>query len=190
VFAAALTAGLVAIALAACGGSSGGGESNGDGGTHASYSTLVGAGVALLQQGNTGAAAQLFQQAIASKPHNPVAYYDLGVAYQRESKTGAAGRAYFAAIHYGPNYVPALYNLAGIVAQRNPPLAIFYYRRIVHRQPDSPTAFLNLGLLEARGHRVPERALRDLAQAVRLDPSLRADVPASLRAKLPAANKG
>jgi hypothetical protein len=68
-----------------------------------------------------------------------------------------------------------------VLAPRNPPLATFYYRQVIRIQPRSPTEFLNLGLLENQtkaGHR---QAISDLRQAVRLDPKLRAIVPARLR---------
>ena len=166
---------LGAVALAACGGAS----------DHESYTTLVGQGLKLLKQGNTAAATQKFQEAIARKSSSPVAYYDLGVVYQRQGKTFQARRDYGLAIHYDPTYVPALYNQAGLFANTSTPLAVFYYRRIIRVQPDSPTAYLNLGLLEAASPGLRTRALRDLAQAVKLDPALRADVPPALRALLP-----
>ena len=166
--------------LAACGGSS----------SHASYSTLVAEGVKLLQQGKTGAAIQRFQQAVARNKNSPVAYYDLGVVYQQKGQIHQAKREYGLAIHYDPGYLPALYNQAGLFANSFPPMAIFYYRRIIRIKPNSPTAYLNLGLVEAGGPNLRKQALRDLAQAVKLDPKLRAAVPASLRASLPAPKKG
>lgn len=166
-----------ASALAGCGGAS----------SHASYATLVGEGVKLLGQGNTGAATQKFQDAIARNKKNPVAYYDLGVTYQRRGNVSEAEHKYFLAIYHGPTYVPALYNLAGLLANTDPGLAVFYYRRIIRVKPDSPTAYLNLGLAEAARPEKSKHALADLAKAVKLDPALRADVPPSLRAEIPAA---
>jgi tetratricopeptide (TPR) repeat protein len=170
---------LMTLALASCGG----------GGSHASYKTLIGEGIKLLDQDDTTAAAQRFQEAIARNKKNPVAHYDLGVVYQRQGKVRDAKREYGLAIHYDPAYVPALYNQAGLFANTFPPLAIFYYRRIVHIKPNSPTAYLNLGLVEAGRAALRKQALRDLAQAIKLDPSLRGSVPAWLRASLPRARK-
>lgn len=136
------------------------------------------------------AATQKFQQAVARKKTSPVAHYDLGVAYQRQGKISQAKRQYFLAIHYDPAYVPALYNQAGLLA--NTPdraLAVFYYHRIIRVQPKSPTAFLNLGLIEAVTPGQRAVALRDLAHAVKLDPSLRSALPRSLRADLPTPGK-
>ncbi len=168
------------LMLAGCGGTS----------SHASYATLVDEGMKLLQRGDPKGAVQRFQQAVARNSASPVAYYDLGVAYQRQGNVQQARRAYGLAIHNDPGYVPALYNQAGLYADTFPPLAIFYYRRIIHIKPNSPTAYLNLGLLEAGWPPLRKQAVRDLAQAVKLDPSLRTAVPASLRAHLPAASKG
>ncbi len=172
----------IAMGVTACGG---GHKNSGNPDAHASYATLVGASVTLLGKGNPGAAEQLLEQAVTKNPHSPVAYYDLGVAYQRQGKTRQAARNYLHAIAVDRNYVPALFNQAEIFAKRNAPLAIFYYRRIIHLKPDSPTAYLNLGLLEAATKALHRQAVADLAQALKLDPSLREQVPAPLRAGLP-----
>jgi tetratricopeptide (TPR) repeat protein len=148
------------------------------------FAILIGAGMRLLQTGNVGAAEQLFQQAIARDSRSPVGYYDLGVAYQSDGKTRLAARQYVRAIAEDPHYVPALYNQAGIVAKRNRRLAIFYYRRVIQLKPNSPTAFLNLGLLEHETKSLRTIGLSHLERAVKLDPSLRAAVPAALRARL------
>jgi tetratricopeptide (TPR) repeat protein len=169
----------MAVGVTACGG---GHKNSGNPDAHASYSTLVGASVTLLGKGNPGAAEQLLEQAVAKNPHSPVAYYDLGVAYQRQGNTRQAARNYLHAIAVDRNYVPALFNQAEIFSKRNAPLAIFYYRRIIHLKPDSPTAYLNLGLLEAATKALHRQAVADLTKAVKLDPSLRGQVPAPLRA--------
>jgi Tfp pilus assembly protein PilF len=145
---------------------------------------LIGAGMDLLRQGNWSAAEQLFEQAIARKPSNPVGHYDLGVVLQRVGDREAALRQYRLAVASDPQYTPALFNEAVILAPRNPPLAMFYYRRIIATKPNSPTALLNLGLLEA-ANRYPRRiVLASLRRAVALDPALRSDVPAALRPEL------
>ncbi len=172
----------IAVGVTACGSAH---NNNGNPDAHASYSTLVGASVTLLGKGNPGPAEQLLQHAIKKNPHSPVAYYDLGVAYQQQGNTRQAARNYLHAIAVDRNYVPALFNQAEIFAKRNAPLAIFYYRRIIRLKPDSPTAYLNLGLLEAATKALHRQALADLAKAVKLDPALRRQVPAPLRGGLP-----
>lgn len=169
---------VLALAVCGCGDSSKSTASSG-----ADYSTLVGAGVALLGKGNVGAAEQLFTQAIAKDPDAPVGHYDLGVAYQRAGDVNDALVQYSRALLVNSHYVPALFNQAEIYSSRNPLLAMFYYRQVIRIQPRSPTAFLNLGLLEYPSDQA--QALPDLARAVQLQPSLRAQVPPPLLARLP-----
>jgi tetratricopeptide (TPR) repeat protein len=173
--------GVVAVSLASC--------SNGSSPTStttapASFSVLIGAGIHLLRQGNTNAAEQLFQQAIARNPNNALGYYDLGVVYQQQGQTDSAEREYTAALGVNPNYVPALYNKALMDGSQRPFLAIALYEKAISIQPDSPTALLHLGLLEATVTHQKPAGLSDLRKAIRLDPALRADIPASLRAQL------
>src|SRR5205085_5791540 len=118
----------------------------------------VGAGVQLLRSGNIGAAEQLFQQAIAKRPNDPVGYYDLGVAYQQQGQVRRARRAYRLAINRNPHYVPALFNEAVLISGYDKPTAIFLYRQVISIKPDSPSALLNLGLLEASQKGVERQA--------------------------------
>jgi tetratricopeptide (TPR) repeat protein len=146
-----------------------------------SFSTLLGAGVALLHRDNPNAAQQLFQQAIKANSHDAVADYDLGVAFQQQNETSQALNAYDSALSIDPRYVPALYNKATISTSRTPALAISLYRRIVAIQPDAPTAYLNLGLLEAAQSGGASAAHAYLQTAITLDPALFTDIPAALR---------
>jgi tetratricopeptide (TPR) repeat protein len=139
----------------------------------------------LFQRGNTNAAEQLFAQAVAERPNDPVGHYDLGTAYEREGNTRLASAQYVRAIAASPTYVPALYNEAGLLATRNRPLALFYYHRVVRLRRSSAVAWLKLGLLEYAVKVLRARGVQDLARAVRLKPSLRREVPASVRGRLP-----
>jgi tetratricopeptide (TPR) repeat protein len=165
-------------ALAGCGGSNGGGRAK----SHASFDELIGAGQHLLDRGNDLAAARAFQQAIAKKPTSPVGYYDLGVVYGREGQRRASLTQYARALHADKNYVPALYNYGVGFVHYQPPLAIYFFRRVLALQPDSPTALLNLGLLLSAGPRGQAHALRLMKRAVLLQPSLYASIPSGLRA--------
>ncbi len=151
-----------------------------------SYETLVGAGIALLKQNNLNAAQQLFEQAVKVAPTLPVAYYDLGVINQSESNTRGALQEYLMADREDPKYVPALYNRAVIYRTTNKPLAVFLYRQVIQLQPNSPTAYLALGLMQigGRGPSIKAQALRYLKQAVKLDRSLMADIPKKYRAEV------
>jgi Tfp pilus assembly protein PilF len=173
---------VAALLLSSCGGS---GKSSSTSASHAPFSVLIGAGMDLLRQGNSSGAEQLFEQAITRKPNNPVGHYDLGVAFQGVGDRRDALRQYRLAVASDPQYVPALFNEAVVVAPRDPALAIFYYHRIIATKPNSPTALLNLGLLEAASRYPPRFVLESLRRAVALDPGLRSYVPAALRRELP-----
>jgi Tfp pilus assembly protein PilF len=166
------------LLLSSCGGSA---KSSSTNSSHAPFRVLIGAGMDLLRQGNSSAAQQLFEQAIAREPNNPVGHYDLGVVLQRVGDSRDALHQYRLALASDPQYTPALFNEAVVLAPRDPTLAIFDYHRIIAIKPNSPTALLNLGLLEAAvgyPHRV---VLSNLRRAVALDPSLRQSVPPGLR---------
>jgi hypothetical protein len=55
---------------------------------------------------------------------------------------------------------------------------------VISIKPDSPTALLKLGLLEASLSGIEREAYSHLTLAIRLDPALRIAVPASLLARL------
>ena len=145
--------------------------------TTASYATLVGAGASLLARGDTNAAAQLFHQAIAKDPTLAVAYYDLGVVDQQLGDRPSALHQYDLALVRDRSYTPALYNEAVLYAAHDAPLAIFYYRQVIRLKPDSPTALLNLGLLENLKKPTRPLAVRDLRRALALDPALGKQLP-------------
>lgn len=165
----------LAGALTACGGSSGG--------KAADANTLLQAGIKEQQKGDTNAARQLFEQVLAKQPNNFYAHYNLGVLDQQSKDTASALREYGAALTINPTYVPALFNEATIFAQSDPALAITTYRKVVILQPHAPTAYLNLGLLEA-AHGELAQGVKDLNTALHQDPSLGPQVPPALRKKV------
>jgi tetratricopeptide (TPR) repeat protein len=145
---------------------------------------LIGAGLDLLRQGNSSAAQQLFEQAIAREPGNPVGHYDLGVVLQGIGDQPDALRQYRLAVASDPQYTPALFNEAVLLAPHDPALAIFTYHRILTIKPNAPTALLNLGLLEANTGYPRRVVLLALRRAVALDPKLKREVPPALRREL------
>lgn len=158
-----------AAALNACGGSA----------PSPSVATLVGSGKAAFNRGNFKASIELFEQALAKAPTDAAAYYDLGTVYQAERLDGDALHDYAKALTYDSSLVPAIYNEATIYAANDVPLAIYLYRRVIALRANSPTAYLNLGLLEAtEGQQTVAAA--DLRRAVQLEPALRTSIPASL----------
>lgn len=153
-------------------------------------STRFAAGLAALRQHDYSAAEGLLSQVTKLEPRNFTAYYDLGVAYQDQGADRAALIAYAKAQALDERFVPVIYNRAVLYAKNDPQLALFLYRRVTLLQHDSPTAFLNLGLLEAaQGPRLRDQAEQDLATAVQLDPVLASRIPAKLRAGLAAAGR-
>ena len=171
---------LIVGVLAACGGS----KQDAAPRSTADFGTLIGAGTHLLGAGNVAAAEQLFQQAITKSPDNPTGYYDLGVAYQQEGRARLAMREYRRATRWDPEYTPALYNQAVLLTGRDNPTAVFLYHKVIAIRPDSPTALLNLGLIEASLKGDAPAAYKHLTRAIRLDAALRKAVPAALLARL------
>jgi tetratricopeptide (TPR) repeat protein len=151
----------------------------------ASVATTFAAGAAALRQRDYWAAEQLFLQVIKRDPKQAAAYYNLGLAYQDRHDDRDALRTYARAQALDPNFPPVLFNRAVLYSRTDPQLAMFLYRRAISLQHDSPTAYLNLGLLEAgQGPQLRRQAEKDLATAVRLDPSLASHIPGSLRSAL------
>jgi tetratricopeptide (TPR) repeat protein len=168
--------------VAGCGGTSN--VSATSAASHASFENLIGAGTQLLAHGNAAAAAQLFAQAVARQPHNPVGYYDLGVAHAKEGLRRQSLADYGGALKADPKYVPALYNLGIAFSTFRPRVAMFYLRRTIELKPDSPTALLHLGLIAYRSPKLRSDALQDLKRAIVLEPSLIGAIPSQLRARV------
>jgi len=175
-----VSAGLLGVVLAfgtltACGG--------GSGGSKADANTLLAAGIKEQQKGDANAARQLFEQVLAKQPNNFYAHYNLGVLDQQAKDNASALREYGAALTINASYVPALFNEATIFATSDPELAITTYRKVISLQAHAPTAYLNLGLLEA-AHGELAQGVKDLNTALHQDPSLGGQVPAALLKKV------
>ena len=128
---------------------------------------------------------RLFQQAIHKDPSDAIAYYDLGSAYQAAGNNQDALKQYRLALARDPNEVSALYNEAVIYSVHDSALAEFLYRKVIQLKPDSPTALLNLGLLLAVDGAKAQAGVA-LRHAIKLDPTLRARIPASVLVDLTA----
>lgn len=182
----ALVAGIATVAvaglLAGC--------SSGSGGDHpkANAGTLLAAGLQAQKAGDTQAAKQLYQQVIAKDPSNVYAHYNLGVIAQQAKDNSTALREYGAALAANPNYVPALYNEATIYGESNPALAITTYKQVVSLQKQSPTAYLNLGLLEVKTGQ-KRQGYADLLTALHQDPTLAGGLSPKLKRQLSQASK-
>jgi tetratricopeptide (TPR) repeat protein len=172
---AAIAAAAVLVALlSACSGAS-------NGAANAKPATLLAAGIAAERQGNANAARQLFQQVLDKDSGNVFAHYNLGVLAQQRKDIQTALTEYGKALASNPNYVPALYNQATIYATTDASLAMATYRQVIQLQPHAPTAYLNLGLLEAAAG-LHGKAVADLTKALRQDPTLAQGIPHKLLA--------
>lgn len=142
----------------------------------ATAAALVASGLEQLGKGDSSAALQAFREAAVKEPNNHLAHYNTGVILQQQGMTAAALTSYGLALAAKPDFVPAMFNSAVIYGPTDPDLAIATYRRIIKLQPIAPTAYLNLGLLEAaRGQETAARA--HLAKAVEQDGSLVTAIP-------------
>ena len=141
-----------------------------------STATLLGAGTAAYRQGDTNAALQLFQRAVKQAPTDAGAHYDLGTAEEAEHQDSRAIADFDTALRYDSGLTSALYDEATILTASAPSRAEALYRRVISQRRDSPTAYLNLGLLEAQQGRQGQ-ALSDLRQALSLEPGLRTRIP-------------
>jgi tetratricopeptide (TPR) repeat protein len=175
---------LVAVAGLLAGCSSGSGDDK----TKTNAGTLLAAGLQAQKAGDTQAAKQLYQQVIAKDPSNVYAHYNLGVIAQQAKDNSTALREYGAALAANPRYVPALYNEATIYGDSNPALAITTYQQVISLQKQSPTAYLNLGLLEVKSGQ-KQKGYADLLTALHQDPSLAAGLPPKLKRQLSQASK-
>ena len=126
--------------------------------------------------GQYAAAVADFLAVVKTDPKSQLAWYDLGVIAGRANETSQAERDYRAAIAADPTYVPALYNLAVLLAPSEPRQAITLYRQAVTQEPNDADARLNLGFaLLATGQQAAGRA--QLAEAIKLNPKMASRVP-------------
>ncbi len=142
-----------------------------------------------MRQGNASGAKQLFEQAVGIEPKSAVARYDVGVVDQAEGEAKQALDAYRQAVSRDPRFPPALYNEATVLSATAPLRAMALYRKVIVLQPDSPTALLNLGLLELGFKSMQILAITDLRHAIRLEPSLQSSIPPSVQAEMAAKPK-
>ena len=102
-------------------------------------------GVAFFQNGFLDEAAQAFQQAIAEKPDDPEALYNLGTVYLRRNSLIEAEQYLEEAVNLRPNYPEAWNNLGMIAAQEgDDPKAIASFEKSLDLRPAYATALLNL----------------------------------------------
>jgi tetratricopeptide (TPR) repeat protein len=103
-------------------------------------------GVALFQHGYLDQAAASFREAVAAKPDNPDAYYNLGTLSLRRNDYAVARSYLEHALKLQPNYPEAWNNLGLMAAQEgHPSEAIQSFQQSLLLKPKYSVALLNLG---------------------------------------------
>jgi Tfp pilus assembly protein PilF len=155
---------VLSLALVACGG--------GQNGESQDPAALLQEALRLHAQGNLEAAEAAYLDVIRLDPQNEFAYYNLGVIAQGRGDDEAAEESYRTTLRIDADFVPALFNLAilqteaGVLKE-----AVSLYDHIIEVEPGNAAAHLNLGFVLIERGKV-ERGQAELAEAVRLDPSL------------------
>jgi tetratricopeptide (TPR) repeat protein len=128
--------------------------------------------------GQPALAANDYLRSVTINPANKIAWYDLGLIQQEAGNNGQAEIYYERSSALDPRYVPPLYNLATLVAPRYPASAVKLYEKVIAVEPMFAQAHLDLGFaFQALGQSAQGNA--QIAEAVRLDPSLSSRVPSS-----------
>ena len=144
----------------------------------ATANRLFNEGLQAQNHGQPALAANDYLRSVRINPENKVAWYDLGLIQQAAGNNSQAATYYERSSALDQQYVPPLYNLATLVAPHNPASAVKLYEKVIAVQPKFAQAHLNLGFaLQALGRRAQGNA--QIAEAVRLDPSLSSRVPSS-----------
>ena len=145
---------------------------------NAAASRLFDEGLQAQVHGQPALAANDYLRSVKIDPENKVAWYDLGLIQQDAGNNSQAEIYYERSSALDPQYVPPLYNLATLVAPRSPASAVKLYEKVIAVEPGFAQAHLDLGFaLQALGQRA--RGNAQIAEAVRLDPSLSLRVPSS-----------
>ncbi len=128
-------------------------------------------GVAFFQRGYLDQAAESFQQAIAAKPTDAEAYYNLGTLYLRRNDRQQARQNLEQALALRPNHHEAWNNLGMLSAQEgDSEQAIRDFRQSLTLKPDYVIAMVNLANLYRRQHSFND-ATKLLDRALNLEPN-------------------
>jgi tetratricopeptide (TPR) repeat protein len=169
----AFSLGAAGLLAAACGSSPTSGNSN------KTANQLVSAGLAAEKAGNTDEAVADYKAAVAKDSNNVYAHYDLGYIYQERGDSAAAATEYRKALLINPKFVRALYNMGVLEGSSDPALAISYYEQDLALEPRNAAANFNLGVLLYKQGQTAQ-GVADIETALRLEPSLSADLPAGI----------
>ena len=132
----------------------------------AEIARLISEGAAALERNDSGAAAKLFQQALALSPKNPAAHTYLGVIADRAGNLTEAQRHFEAAAAADPSSPSARNNLGAVLLKRGlPKQAAEQFEASLKLNKDQPSALINLAQLRfASGTPADLRTARELFQ--------------------------
>ncbi|MGH9515631.1 MAG: FG-GAP-like repeat-containing protein [Terriglobales bacterium] len=127
-------------------------------------------GVAFFHRGYLDQAAESFQQAIAAKPTDAEAYYNLGTLYLRRNDRQLARQNLEQAVALRPNHPEAWNNLGMLSAQEGDPgQAVRDFKQSLTLKPNYVIAMVNLANLYRRQHSFDD-AEKLLQRALQLEP--------------------
>jgi tetratricopeptide (TPR) repeat protein len=130
---------------------------------------LMNDGTALLSSGRVREAVACYQRAVALKPDDEEAHYNLGLAYAKAGQPAVAERHYREALRIFPEYAEAHNNLGNVLTrQKRYAEAVEAFKAALKLQPEYALAHNNLGrALAEQG--APSEGLPHFLEAVRLD---------------------
>lgn len=159
-----IAVGASGAALAACGSSA-----------SATPTQNLNAGIKAQDDGNYVQAQKDYQLVVDAEPNDVYALYDLGDVEQYQKLDSEAGTHYLAALAVDPNYVPALYNMATLVATAHPTEAEAFYNQVITLDSKDANARFNLGYVLIALHQ-KKAGEAQIKLAVKLDPALKSRV--------------
>ena len=131
---------------------------------------LVMVAASALRNRDYRSAVSIWRTAVAAKPDNHRAHFNLGLAFAEEGKTDEAIVHYRGALKRRPNYPQAHFNLAySLAAKGSTDEAIAHYQRAVEEDPDYAEAHQNLAIQLLRSGRI-DAAIHHLRRSAGLQP--------------------
>jgi tetratricopeptide (TPR) repeat protein len=113
-----------------------------------------------------------YEACLKHNPQNEFCIYNLGVIADRNGNALEAEIAYRQALLINPTFPSAMFNLAVLrAAAGSNDEAMALYRKFIELRPEVAGGHLNLGLLLRAAGQI-EEGDKELAEAVRLDPSI------------------
>ena len=137
---------------------------------------LYNQGMSAFNEGNTGEAARLMEQALEQDPTFTDASFTVGQLYhQRLGRLDDAARSFRRALDHEPDNPQFAYRLGSVLsAQENYGEAITYFERAISHEPDFARAWFEKGLAQNADGQFVE-AVDSYMRAIEISPRLRMD---------------